>query len=89
MLQTTTVMMTSSFLHLPLLVALAQASRLPTCTPRPPPNFLPSTPDCLSLAAAIGRIAEMQGNVPQVWSQYPVAPGQGRATPTCFRNGGK
>ena len=84
MLQTTTVMITSSFLHLPLLVALAQASRLPTCTPRPPPNFLPSTPDCLSLAEAIGRIAEMQGNLPQVWSQYPVAPGQGVQLPHAF-----
>ena len=84
MLQPTTIMITSSFLHLPLLVALAQASRVPTCTPRPPLNFLPTIPDCLRLAEAIGRIAEMQGDVPQKWSRYPVLPGQGVQLPYAF-----
>lgn len=77
-------MITSRFLHLPLLVALSQAGWTPTCTPRPPPNFLPTTPDCLRIIAAIGRIAETQGDVPQVWSRAPVGPGHGVQLPHAF-----
>ena len=77
-------MIASSFLYLPLLTALAQAGSLPTCTLPPPRNFLPSARDCLRLASAITRIADIQRDVQQLWSRAPVAPGHGVQLPHVF-----
>lgn len=77
-------MITSSFLHLPLLVALAQANWVPRCTPPPPPNFLPNAVDCLKLTVEITKMADMQRDAPQVWSRARVAPGHGVQLPYTF-----
>ena len=77
-------MIASSFLYLPLLIALAQAGSVPICSPPPPPSFLPNARDCLRLASSIGRLADAQKDVPQIWSRGPVAPGHGVQLPITF-----
>ena len=76
-------MIASSFLYLPLLIALAQAW-VPTCSLPPPRNFLPSATDCLKLASAIAKVGDTQKDVQQLWSRAPVAPGHGVQLPYFF-----
>ena len=77
-------MIASSFLYLPLLIALAQAVSVPKCSQPPPPNFLPSARDCLRVASVIARIADGQRDVQQLWSRAPVASGHGWQLPYVF-----
>lgn len=79
------IMIASSFLYLPLLLALAQANSAPRCMiPPPPPDFLPSLNDCLRLCVAIARVSSLQRDIPQTWSRAPPIPGYGVRLPYTF-----
>ncbi|KAL2052586.1 hypothetical protein ABVK25_007146 [Lepraria finkii] len=76
------------YLFLTLLIPIltrSQASAAPECTlPPPPASSLPTLSDCLKVLNEIAEAASKEGNIPQVWSWQPQAPGHGYRLPYSF-----